>query len=156
MVCRYSGRKERYMANYRRGRINDEVTKEVAQILREVKDPRVRNAFVSVTGAEVTPDLKYAKIFYSFLNGDEKELRCGLKAAAVFIRGGLAKRMNLRVTPELTFVRDTSLEYGAHINKLLIKVEDELAEIDAREAEAAQAESEAEAAAQTDGEEEDA
>jgi ribosome-binding factor A len=125
------------MANYRRGRINDEVTKEVAQILREVKDPRVRNAFVSVTGAEVTPDLKYAKIYYSFLNGDEKELRKGLKAAAVFIRGGLAKRMNLRITPELTFVRDTSLEYGAHINKLLVKVEDELAEIDAREAAAA-------------------
>jgi ribosome-binding factor A len=132
------------MANYRRGRINDEVTKEVAQILREVKDPRVRNAFVSVTGAEVTPDLKYAKIYYSFLNGDEKELRKGLKAAAVFIRGGLAKRMNLRITPELTFVRDTSLEYGAHINKLLVKVEDELAEIDAREA-AAAAEAEAEA-----------
>ncbi|MBQ7336825.1 MAG: 30S ribosome-binding factor RbfA [Clostridia bacterium] len=122
------------MANYRRGRINDEVTKEVAQILREVKDPRVRDAFVSVTGAEVTPDLKYAKIYYSFLNGDEKELRRGLKAASVFIRGGLAKRMNLRITPELTFVRDTSLEYGAHINKLLSKVEDELAEIDAREA----------------------
>ena len=127
------------MANYRRGRINDEVTKEVAQILREVKDPRVRNAFVSVTGAEVTPDLKYAKIYYSFLNGDEKELRKGLKAAAVFIRGGLDKRMNLRITPELTFVRDTSLEYGAHINKLLVKVEDELAEIDAREAAAAEA-----------------
>jgi ribosome-binding factor A len=133
------------MANYRRGRINDEVTKEVAQILREVKDPRVRNAFVSVTGAEVTPDLKYAKIYYSFLNGDEKELRKGLKAAAVFIRGGLAKRMNLRITPELTFVRDTSLEYGAHINKLLVKVEDELAEIDAREA-AAAAEAEADEA----------
>ena len=128
------------MANYRRGRINDEVTKEVAQILREVKDPRVRNAFVSVTGAEVTPDLKFAKIYYSFLTGDEKELRKGLKAAAVFIRGGLAKRMNLRITPELTFVRDTSLEYGAHINKLLVKVEDELAEIDAREAAAAEAE----------------
>ena len=133
------------MANYRRGRINDEVTKEVAQILREVKDPRGRNAFVSVPGAEVTPDLKYAKIYYSFLNGDEKELRKGLKAAAVFIRGGLAKRMNLRITPELTFVRDTSLEYGAHINKLLVKVEDELAEIDAREA-AAAAEAEADEA----------
>lgn len=138
------------MASYRRGRINDEVTKEVAQILREVKDPRVRNAFVSVTGAEVTPDLKYAKIYYSFLNGDEKELRRGLKAAAVFIRGGLAKRMNLRITPELTFVRDTSLEYGAHINKLLVKVEDELAEIDAREA------AEAEAQAQESDEGEDA
>ena len=126
-------------------RISEEIMRELSGLLREVKDPRVRNAFVSVTGAEVTPDLKFAKIYYSFLTGDEKELRKGLKAAAVFIRGGLAKRMNLRITPELTFVRDTSLEYGAHINKLLVKVEDELAEIDAREA-AAAAEAEADEA----------
>ncbi len=125
------------MANYRRGRINDEVTKEIAGILREVKDPRVKNAFVSITGAEVTPDLKYAKIYYSSLSGDEKELRRGLKAASVFMRGALAKRMNLRITPELTFIRDTSLEYGAHISSLLNKIEDELDEIDAREAAAA-------------------
>ena len=126
------------MANYRRGRINDEVAKEIAGILREVKDPRVKDAFVSVTGAEVTPDLKYAKIFYSSLRGDEKELRRGLKAASAFMRGALAKRMNLRITPELTFVRDTSLEYGAHISSLLNKIEDELEEIDAREAAAAE------------------
>lgn len=136
------------MASYRRGRINDEVTKEIAGILREVKDPRVRDAFVSITGAEVTPDLKYAKIYYSSLKGDEKELRRGLKAASVFMRGALAKRMNLRITPELTFVRDTSLEYGAHISSLLNKIEDELEEIDAREA------AQAEAAEQ--GEEQDA
>ena len=87
------------MAKYRRGRINDEVLKETAAILREVKDPRVKDAFVSVTGAEVTADLKYAKIYYSALRGDEKELVKGLRAAAPFIRSELAHRMNLRITP---------------------------------------------------------
>ena len=113
------------MANYRRGRINDEMRKEIAVILREVKDPRVKDAFVSVTAAEVTPDLKYAKIYYSALRGDEKELTRGLRAASSFIRSELAHRMNLRITPELTFVRDTSLAHGAHIASLLHKMEQE-------------------------------
>ena len=112
------------MAKYRRGRINDEMQSEVAAILREVKDPRVKDAFVSVTGAEVTADLKYAKIFYSALRGDEKELAKGLKSSAPFIRGELARRLNLRITPELTFIRDTSLAHGAHIASLLHKIEE--------------------------------
>ncbi len=110
------------MAKYRRGRINDEMQSEVAAILREVKDPRVKDAFVSVTGAEVTADLKYAKIFYSALRGDEKELAKGLKSSAPFIRGELARRLNLRITPELTFIRDTSLAHGAHIASLLHQI----------------------------------
>ena len=108
------------MANYRRVRINDEMLKEVAMILREVKDPRVSKAFVSVTAAEVTPDLKYAKIYYSFLQGDDpKEVDKGLKAASGFVRGQIARRMNLRITPEITFVRDNSIKHGAHIATLL-------------------------------------
>lgn len=110
------------MPKYRRGRINDEVQKEMASILREVKDPRVKDAFVSITGAEVTADLKYAKIFYSALHGDEKELSRGLKSSATFIRGELARRLNLRITPELTFVRDSSLQHGAHIASLLHQI----------------------------------
>lgn len=108
------------MANYRRGRINDEMQKEVAQILREVKDPRVSSAFVSVISAEVTPDLKYAKIYYSFLNqSDPKEVARGLKAASGYIRREISTRMNLRITPELTFIRDNSISHGAHIAQLL-------------------------------------
>lgn len=114
------------MPKYRRGRINDEMQKETAAILREVKDPRVKEAFVSVTGAEVTADLKYAKIFYSALRGEDKEIAKGLKSCAPFIRGELAKRLNLRITPELTFVRDTSLQHGAHIASLLHQIESEL------------------------------
>ena len=107
------------MAKYRQGRINDEFQKEVAMILRDVKDPRVSGAFISVTAAEVTPDLKYAKVYYSSLMGDKKEVRLGLKAANGFIRGQIARRMNLRITPELTFIEDGSIEYGAKISKIL-------------------------------------
>ena len=88
-------------------------------ILRDVKDPRVSNAFISVTAAEVTPDLKFAKVYYSSLMGDKKEVKMGLRAAAGFIRGQIARRMNLRITPEITFVEDGSIEYGAKISKIL-------------------------------------
>ncbi len=107
------------MANYRRGRINDEMQKTLAEIIREVKDPRVSEAFISITGADVTPDLKYAKIYYSALRGDKKEVYLGLKSSAGFIRRMVAQRMNLRATPELTFVEDTSIAYGAHIASIL-------------------------------------
>lgn len=107
------------MAKYRRGRINDEMCKELASAIRLVKDPRVADAFVSITGAEVTPDLKYAKIFFSVLNGDPKEIAKGLRSSAGFLRREIAQRMNLRITPELSFVYDESITYGAHISKLL-------------------------------------
>ena len=107
------------MANYRRGRINDEMQKTLAQIVREIKDPRVSEAFLSITGADVTPDLKFAKVYYSALRGDKKEVYLGLKSSAGFIRRMVAQRMNLRVTPEFTFVEDDSIAYGAHIASLL-------------------------------------
>ena len=125
------------MANYRRGRINDEMQRAMAEILRSVKDPRVSEAFISVTGAEVTPDLKYAKIYYSALGAktpeDKKEIAKGLKSSAGYIRRQVAQRLNLRITPELTFVEDTSITYGAHIAELLngITYADEAEESDA-------------------------
>ena len=111
------------MAKYRQGRINDEMQKELAEILREVKDPRVSGAFISVTGVEATPDLKFAKVYYSVLTGDKKEIAKGLKSSAGYIRGQLARRMNLRMTPELTFYEDNSIAYGAHISKILSGIE---------------------------------
>lgn len=111
------------MGKYRRNRINEEMQKEMMNILRGVKDPRVQDAFMSVTAVDVTPDLKYAKIYYSFLNGDEKELKTGLKAATGYIRRELARTLNLRITPELTFLRDTSITYGAHIASILNSLE---------------------------------
>ena len=112
------------MAKYRQSRINDAVVHELAVILREVKDPRVSEALITVTAADVTPDLKYAKIFYSVLgaDGDKEQLKqiyLGLKSAAGFIRSQLAKRLNLRATPELTFVEDNSVKHGVEIAAIL-------------------------------------
>ena len=107
------------MAQYRRGRINDEMQKALAEILREVKDPRVKDAFVSITGADVTPDLKFAKVYYSALRGDPKEVAKGLRSSAGFIRKMVAERLNLRMTPELSFVEDQSIAHGAPIATLL-------------------------------------
>ena len=91
----------------------------MTSILRRVKDPRVSDAFISVTAADCTADLKYAKIYYSALSGDPKEVAKGLKAATGFIRRELARSLNLRITPELTFLSDSSIAYGAHIASIL-------------------------------------
>lgn len=111
------------MAKHRQGRINDEMQKEISEILREVKDPRVSGAFISITGVEATPDLKFAKVYYSVLMGDKKEIGKGLKSSAGYIRGQLARRINLRMTPELSFFEDNSIAYGAHISKILSGIE---------------------------------
>ena len=111
------------MAKYRRGRINDEMQKAVAEIIRGVKDPRVSGAFISITGADVTADLNFAKIYYSVLGVNEaekkKDIAKGLKSSSGYIRGKISAMLNLRITPELTFVEDTSINYGAHIASLL-------------------------------------
>ncbi len=111
------------MAKYRRGRINEEMQKELTVILRRVKDPRVSDAFISITAADCTADLKYAKIYYSAMGADEKSVAAGLKAATGFIRRELAGSLNLRITPELTFLPDTSIAYGAKIASILEKLE---------------------------------
>ncbi len=111
------------MANYRRGRINDEMQKELAMILREVKDPRLKDTFISITAVEATGDLKFAKVYYSAMMGDKKEIAKGLKSCAGYLRRELAQRLNLRMTPELSFYEDHSIEHGAHISKLLNGIE---------------------------------
>ena len=111
------------MANYRRGRINDEMKKELSMVLREVKDPRLKDAFISITAVEVTGDLKVAKVYYSAMMGDKKEIAKGLKSSAGYIRREIAQRLNLRMTPEFSFYEDHSIEHGAHISKLLNGIE---------------------------------
>ena len=105
-------------------RINGEVQKELSRIISmEVKDPRI-NPMTSVVSVEVTPDLKFAKAYISVL-GDEESKQAteqGLKKASPFIRSQLAKRLNLRNTPELTFVLDQSIEYGVNMSKMIEEV----------------------------------
>lgn len=115
------------MAGYRRGRINEEMVRELSAIIREVKDPRVSKALISITAADVTADMKYAKIYFSGIGTvDKDEIKKGLESASGFIRKQIAVRLNLRQTPELKFIPDDSIEYGANINKLLKQVEDDL------------------------------
>jgi ribosome-binding factor A len=91
----------------------------MAQILRDVKDPRLTGSLVSITAADVSPDLKFAKIYFSVLGDDKSEVLKALKSAAGFFRSELAKRINLRITPQLTFEYDGSMEYGANISSIL-------------------------------------
>lgn len=105
-------------------RINSEVQREMSQIIREdIKDPRV-HPLTSVMAVEVTPDLKFAKIFISVFGNDEEKEKTmeGLKKSASFARMQLARRMNLRNTPELTFVLDESIEYGVKMSKKIDEV----------------------------------
>ncbi|AEF17318.1 MULTISPECIES: 30S ribosome-binding factor RbfA [Thermoanaerobacterium] len=106
---------------YRIGRLSEEIKKEVSQmIFEEIKDPRISN-MTSITDIEVSKDLRYAKIYISvYGNDDEKKNTIeGLKSATGFIRRELGKRIKLRYIPELIFELDNSIEYGAHISKIL-------------------------------------
>ena len=123
------------MAGYRRARINDAMQAELSTIFREIKDPRIQGAFLTVTACDVTPDLKFAKIYFSFMQGEVKEIMRGLSAASPYIRRRIAESLNLRITPELTFVHDTSLAHGAHIATLLNRIERERTAKEADDAE---------------------
>lgn len=109
-------------------RINGEVQKELAQIIRgEIKDPRI-NPFTSVVAVEVAPDLKNCKVYISVL-GDQKSVEdtlAGLNSATGFIRSRLAKTINLRNTPNLHFVMDQSIAYGVHMSKKIEEVTGDL------------------------------
>ena len=109
--------------NNRIGRIDEEYRKELSRIIGyELKNPNV-TGMISVTKVKVTTDLKYAKVYVSILNSKNiKDTMDGLKKSSGFIRSELAKRVNLRNTPELIFEIDDSLEYGAKIDSILKEI----------------------------------
>lgn len=105
-------------------RINGEVKRELSNLInREIKDPRI-HPMTSVVAVEVAPDLKTAKVYISVMGDEEakNETYQGLKSAASFMRGQLAKNLNLRNTPELNFIIDNSIEYGINMSKLIDEV----------------------------------
>ena len=108
------------MASNRINRINDEIRRELSELLRTVKDPRVSEAMLTITHVDTTPDLRYARVYLTALDrtGD-KELMKGLKSAAGYLRRELGHRLTLRYTPELQFVADDSIAHGAHILDVL-------------------------------------
>lgn len=113
------------MTSHRANRVAEQIKKEITQMLREeIKDPRI--GFITVTGAEVTPDIRYAKVFVSIYGDDDSKVQSmqALEKAKGFVRSELGKRIRLRYTPEVTFRFDSSIEYGARIMKLLEEVKD--------------------------------
>lgn len=112
------------MASNRISRINDEIQRELAAQLRNLKDPRV-SGMVSITRVDATNDLRYARIYVSALNKDqEKDVLKGLKSASGFLRRELGRALQLRYTPELQFIGDDSIQHGAHILELLRREEE--------------------------------
>ena len=107
------------MASNRIGRINEEIQRELASLIPNVKDPRV-TGMISVTAVDTTPDLRYAKVYISVLDkSDSTQVLKGLKSAAGWLRRELGHALQLRYTPELTFVQDDSIDKGAHILAML-------------------------------------
>ena len=115
------------MANYRGGRINEEVKREVSNIIQnEIKDPRL-TAMVSVTDVKVTRDLRYAKVFVSIFGKNDEEKNntfVALKNASGYIRKEIGQRINLRYNPQNIFELDDSINYGMHIEELIQRVKD--------------------------------
>ncbi len=107
------------MASNRIGRINEEIQRELAALIRTVKDPRV-TGMISVTGVDTTADLKYAKVYISLLDKTgAKEVMRGLKSASGYLRRELGRELQLRAIPELEFIQDDSIDKGAHILEIL-------------------------------------
>lgn len=113
------------MPSYKIDRVTEDVRRELSALLRELKDPRVKDCFLSIVRVEVTNDLSYCTVYVSTIEGIErtKEAVKGLKSASGFLRRELGRRLSLRHTPELLFKASDSIEYGAHISKILNDLE---------------------------------
>ena len=124
MILTYNRKDDNAMPKYRRARINDEVARVIAEALRDVKDPRVRDQMITITSCDVSGDLKFAKVYFSVYGAkpeDIKDIKKGLYSAAGFLRRAIAETINLRITPELNFEYDNAMERGANISELLKK-----------------------------------
>ena len=112
------------MASNRINRINEEIQKELSSLLRTVKDPRVQDTMISITRVETTPDLRYTKVYVSFLQEDRvKDAMKGLQSAAGYLRRQLGSNLNLRYAPQIVWALDDSITYGAKMLKLINSLE---------------------------------
>ncbi len=118
------------MASNRIAVINQEIQKELASLIRNLKDPRVQDTMISITRVETTPDLRFCKVCVSFLQEEKaSDALKGLKSASGYLRRELGHNMQLRHTPELQWELDDSITYGAKmlelINSLGVKPDEE-------------------------------
>ena len=112
------------MSSNRINRINEEIQKELSSLLRTVKDPRVQDTMISITRVETTPDLRYTKVYVSFLQEERvKDAMAGLKSAAGYLRRQLGHNLQLRYSPEIVWSVDDSITYGAKMLKLINSLE---------------------------------
>ena len=108
------------MASNRINRINEEIQRELSSLFRTLKDPRVQGGMVTITHVDTTSDLRYCRVFVSVLDKNQvKDVVRGLKSAGGYLRRELGAALRLRYTPELQFLADDSIEYGAHILEVL-------------------------------------
>ena len=108
------------MASNRILLINEEIQKELSSLLRKVKDPRVQDVMISITRVETTPDLRYTKVYVSFLQEEKAaDAMKGLKSAAGFLRRQLGANLKLRYAPEIVWALDDSITYGAKMLALI-------------------------------------
>lgn len=114
------------MAGYKLGRTSEDVRRELMDILRNMKDPRISGGMLSIVRIELTNDLSHCKVYISSLDGMEKAKEAAkvLKNASGFVRHELTTRLELRKVPELHFIPDDSIEYSAGIQKLLKEIEE--------------------------------
>ncbi len=112
------------MASNRINRINEEIQKELSALLRTVKDPRVQDTMISITRVETTPDLRFTKVYVSFLQEERaNDAMKGLKSAAGYLRRQLGSNLKLRYAPEIVWSLDDSITYGAKMLKLINSLE---------------------------------
>ena len=112
------------MSSNRINRINEEIQKELSALFRTVKDPRVQDTMISITRVETTPDLRYTKVYVSFLQEERvKDAMAGLKSAAGYLRRQLGHNLQLRYSPEIVWSEDDSITYGARMLKLINSLE---------------------------------
>ena len=112
------------MSSNRINRINEEIQKELSALLRTVKGPRVQDTMISITRVETTPDLRYTKVYVSFLQEERvKDAMAGLKSAAGYLRRQLGHNLQLRYSPEIVWSEDDSITYGARMLKLINSLE---------------------------------
>ena len=118
------------MASNRINRINEEIQKELSSLIRTLKDPRIQDTMISITRVETTPDLRYTKVYVSFLQEEKAaDAMKGLKSAAGYLRRELGSALNLRYTPQIMWALDDSITYGtkllALINSLSVEQDEE-------------------------------
>jgi len=108
------------LASNRINRINEEIQKELSSLIRTLKDPRIQDTMISITRVETTPDLRFTKVYVSFLQEEKAaDAMKGLKSAAGYLRRELGSALNLRHTPQIMWALDDSITYGAKLLALI-------------------------------------